>query len=95
MVVQNIVGHMTPEMTSHYTAHADRKTKREKLALMPSFNALIAETRRTNLVEQTRRQVLRIVKDADDETLYRVASILLPPKPKRLLLRNRGPEKSK
>ena len=95
VVVQNIVGHMTPEMTAHYTAHADRKTKREKLALMPSFNALIAETRRTNLVEQTRRQVLRIVKDADDETLYRVASILLPPKPKRLLLRNTGPEKSK
>ena len=95
VVVQNIVGHMTPEMTAHYTAHADRKTKREKLALMPCFNAMIAETRRTNLVEQTRRRLLQLIKNADDETLNRVASMLLPPKPKRSLLRNTEPEKSK
>lgn len=95
VVVQNIVGHMTPDMTAHYTAHADRKTKREKLALMPCFNAMIAETRRTNLVEQTRRRLLQLIKNADDETLNRVASILIPPKPKKSLLRNTAPEKPK
>lgn len=95
VVVQSIVGHMTPEMTAHYTAHADLKTKREKLALMPSFNALIAETRRTNLVEQTRWQIISVIKKADDETLNRVASMLLPPKVRKSLLRSTGLEKSK
>jgi len=33
VVVQSIVGHMTPEMTSYYSAHADRVTKREKMEL--------------------------------------------------------------
>ena len=94
VVVQNIVGHMTPEMTAHYTAHSDRKTKREKLAMLPCFKGMIAETRRTNLIEQTRRQLLRAVKNADDDTLNRIASILLPAKPRRLLLRNTELEKS-
>lgn len=95
VVVQSIVGHMTPEMTAHYTAHADRRTKREKLAALPCFSALVKETRRKVLVEQMRRACLRAVKEADDATLNRVASILLPVKPKRSLLRNTEPGKSK
>lgn len=84
---------MTAEMTAHYTAHADRKTKREKLALMPSFTALVTETRRTNLVEQTRRQIIRIIKTADDETIHRAAALLIQPKVRRSLLHNTEPEK--
>ena len=86
---------MTPEMTAHYTAHADRKTKREKLAALPCFRALVAETKRTVLIEQTRRAVIDSLKSADDETLARVASLILPTKPKRSLLRNTALEKSK
>lgn len=94
VVVQSIVGHMTPEMTAHYTAHADRKTKREKLSMLPYFDSMTAETRRTNLVEQTRIRLLDIIKKADDATLNRVAAILMPAKPKKLLLRSKEPEKS-
>ena len=95
VVVQSIVGHMTPEMTAHYTAHADRKTKREKLAALPCFRALVTETERKVLVEQTRSKVIAAIKSADAELLNRVAALLLPPKPKRSLLRNTEPEKSK
>lgn len=94
VVVQSIVGHMTPEMTAHYTAHADRKTKREKLAALPYFKALTHNVERNILIEQKRLQVLEAVKKIDSDTLNRIAAILLPVKPKRSLLRNTEPEKS-
>ena len=95
VVVQSIVGHMTPEMTAHYTAHADRKTKREKLAALPCFKALVTETKRKVLTEQTRRAIMDAIKSADDETVARVASLVLPVKPRRSLLHSTAPEKSK
>lgn len=91
VVVQSIVGHMTSEMTAHYTAHADRETKREKMAMLPNFSALVGETRRINLLEQTRAALIEKIKAADDETISRIASILLPRKSKKLLLRNTAP----
>lgn len=94
VVVQSIVGHMTPEMTAHYTAHADRKTKREKLAALPCFKALTNNVERTILMEQKRSQVIEAIKKADSDTLNRIAAILLPVKPKKSLLRNTEPEKS-
>ena len=36
-VVQSILGHMSPEMTKHYQAHTDRKTKEKFLSLLPNF----------------------------------------------------------
>ncbi|MPM46657.1 hypothetical protein SDC9_93362 [bioreactor metagenome] len=36
-VVQSILGHMSPEMTKHYQAHADREAKEKYLAQMPDF----------------------------------------------------------
>ena len=36
-IVQSILGHMSPEMTKHYQAHADRKAKEKYLSLMPDF----------------------------------------------------------
>ncbi len=36
-VVQSILGHMSPEMTKHYQAHADRQAKEKYLAQMPYF----------------------------------------------------------
>lgn len=95
VVVQSIVGHMTPEMTSHYTAHADRQTKREKMALIPHFSALVGETRRSNLVEQTRAAVIEKIATASDEVLNRIAAMLLPQKPRRLLLHNKALEMPK
>lgn len=95
VVVQSIVGHMTSEMTEHYTAHADRATKREKLSMLPNFNAFVSETRRTNLVEQTRSQLIRFIENADNDTLSRIAAMILPPKPKRLSLRSIEQDTSK
>lgn len=93
VVVQSIVGHMTPEMTTHYTAHADRKTKQEKMTMLPNYSRLIGETTRRNLVEQTRALLIAKIEAADDATLQKVASILLEKKPKRSPLRNTIPGK--
>ena len=38
-VVQSIVGHMSPEMTAHYTAHATLEDKRRGIEAMPEFIA--------------------------------------------------------
>ena len=92
VVVQSIVGHMTPEMTAHYTSHADRKTKREKLAALPCFKALSNGVERNVMTEQKRLQVIEAIKKADSDTLNRIAAILLPVKPKKSLLRNTEPE---
>ena len=94
VVVQSIVGHMTPEMTAHYTSHADRKTKREKLAALPCFKALTNGVERNVIIEQKRLQVIEAIKKADSDTLNRIAAILLPVKVKKSLLRNTEPGKS-
>ena len=43
-VVQSIVGHMTPEMTRHYSDHASLEAKREKMQLLPDFMQLTADS---------------------------------------------------
>ena len=35
--MQSVLGHMSPEMTKHYQAHADREAKEKYLAKMPDF----------------------------------------------------------
>jgi integrase len=94
VVVQSIVGHMTKEMTEHYTSHADRATKREKLAALPMFKALTVQTRRKELTEQTRQQIIKAIQTADDDMLNRIALIVLPVKPKKSLPHSTVPEKS-
>lgn len=37
VIVQSILGHMTPEMTKHYQRHADHKAKATALKAMPDF----------------------------------------------------------
>ena len=39
VIVQSIMGHMTPEMTRHYQRHADLEQKTEALKAMPDFIA--------------------------------------------------------
>jgi type I site-specific restriction endonuclease len=85
---------MTKEMTEHYTSHADRATKREKLAALPMFKALTVQTRRKELTEQTRQQIIKAIQTADDDMLNRIALIVLPVKPKTSRLHNTEPEKS-
>ena len=45
-IVQSIVGHMTPEMAKHYSAHASLSAKREQMRQLPEFMMLTGlETR--------------------------------------------------
>ena len=43
-VVQSIVGHMTPEMTKHYTAHATMEDKRKNMLTMSNLLPITAES---------------------------------------------------
>ena len=36
-IVQSVLGHMSPEMTKHYQAHADREAKEKYLIQLPDF----------------------------------------------------------
>jgi integrase len=95
VIVQSIIGHMTKEMTAHYTAHADRQTKKEKLAALPYFRGMLQMCERKILIQQLRERIISAVKIADSATLEKVAALLMvEPKTKTSLLRNTEPEKS-
>ncbi|MDD5599966.1 MAG: site-specific integrase [Victivallaceae bacterium] len=55
-VVQSVLGHMSPEMTKHYQAHADRKAKEKYLSQMPDFlgnaNSPLLDTNDKHIREQ-------------------------------------------
>ena len=64
---------MTPEMTAHYTAHADRDTKREKMLMLPYMTGIIKKTYRALLTEQKREDLIHKIKTSDRETIDRIA----------------------
>ena len=71
-IVQSIVGHMTPEMTKHYSAHASLSAKREQMRQLPEFMMLTGlETREDE--------------SADREELHRLISTLPIEKVRELL----------
>ncbi len=81
VIVQSIVGHMTPEMTRLYMAHADIDAKRKGMLRMRSIIGLreSSETFRRILIEQSRRQLVRFITEkADDREIVRLANELLP-----------------
>lgn len=81
VIVQSIVGHMTPEMTRLYMAHADIDAKRKGMLRMRAVPWLqeTSETWRRILVEQSRRQLVRFIAEkADDREIVRLANELLP-----------------
>lgn len=76
VIVQSIVGHMTPEMTAHYTAHADIKTKRDMMKKLPSFSKLLpVRIDRAVLREQIREKIKNFVDQAPDELLLKFAEL--------------------
>lgn len=76
VIVQSIVGHMTPEMTAHYMAHADIKTKRDMMNLMPNFTKMLpVRIDRVVLREQIRERLKRTVDEASDELLLKFAEL--------------------
>lgn len=69
-IVQGIVGHMTPELTKHYSAHATLEDKREKLKQLPSFLSLISETPQIATEADAKRNELHaIINTLSDDAL--------------------------
>ena len=73
-VVQSIVGHMSPEMTAHYTAHATLEDKRRGIEAIPEFIA--APTPPTAMIEEDaeRAALLREIEALPTEELKRILS---------------------
>lgn len=59
-IVQSIVGHMTPEMTKHYSAHASLEAKREKMKKLPEF-LMLSEPVGNSAEEADRNELVSIV----------------------------------
>lgn len=72
-VVQSILGHMSPEMTRHYQAHADREAKEKYLAKLPT---LIGGTPSSRGPEISRQEVIRQVQMLSPEQLKAVAEFI-------------------
>ena len=56
-IVQSIVGHMTPEMTKHYSAHASLSAKREQMRQLPEF--MMLSSMGTRDIEAAEREELQ------------------------------------
>lgn len=75
-VVQSILGHMSPEMTKHYQAHADREAKEKYLAKLPNF---IGQSEVKAIGGQTSdllRQIQRRISSLSEQQLEKLQSFL-------------------
>ncbi|WP_294477768.1 tyrosine-type recombinase/integrase [uncultured Victivallis sp.] len=72
-VVQSILGHMSPEMTRHYQAHADREANEKYLAKLPT---LIGGTSEIPALELSRQEVIRQIQTLSPEQLNAVAEFI-------------------
>jgi integrase len=76
VIVQSIVGHLTPEMTAHYMAHADINTKRDMMKRLPNFTKLLpVRIDRSLLRDQIRERLKRAIDEAHDELLLKFAEL--------------------
>jgi len=75
-VVQSILGHMSPEMTKHYQAHADREAKEKYLAKLPNF---IGQSEVKAIGGQTSdllRQIQQRISSLSEQQLEKLQSFL-------------------
>lgn len=59
LVVQSILGHMSPEMTKHYQSHADRQAKEKYLSQMPNFLDAPHSTAQITISSDPERELLK------------------------------------
>lgn len=74
-IVQSILGHMSPEMTKHYQAHADRKAKEKYLAKMPDFLSSSDKPLLTNS-EPERDQLEQLIKQLPIEDIRTILDFI-------------------
>ena len=75
-VVQSILGHMSPEMTKHYQAHADREAKEKYLSKLPDFISRAEMKAIGSTDEDLRRQLLRKIEIMPDWQLEKISAFL-------------------
>lgn len=67
MIVQNVVGHMTLELTKHYQAHASREITRQKLMQMPDIMDFPVQPVLPVLdIEELRKELINIIGNSMD-----------------------------
>ncbi len=67
-VVQSVLGHMSPEMTKHYQAHADRQAKEKYLLQLPNF----LNSSQVLPVSNSRQKLLEIVESLNENEVEKV-----------------------
>lgn len=75
LVVKDIVGHVSRQMTELYQKHADNQIKREKLMLMPDFMGIGVETPKIaehNQQEPQREELRRLVDVLPIQTIEKI-----------------------
>lgn len=75
-VVQSILGHMSPEMTRHYQAHADREAKEKYLAKLPNFIGTPEIEDIKPAEEEERNKLISTIESLSHEKLRKVADFL-------------------
>ena len=75
-VVQSILGHMSPEMTKHYQAHADREAKEKYLAKMPDFIGHAEVKNIESSENQIRTELIRKIQHMSHEQLIKVVDFV-------------------
>ncbi len=69
LVVKDIVGHVSPQMTELYQKHADNRVKREKLMLMPDFMGLDAPESPRLEFNSERQELMSLIDILPDESI--------------------------
>lgn len=78
LVVKDIVGHVSPQMTELYQKHADNRLKREKLLQMPDFMGMSAKIEQPLLeVELERTQLKELADSADINKIKQAIDLLM------------------
>lgn len=76
LIVKDIVGHVSPQMTELYQKHADNSMKREKLMQMPDLMGLsqadIEDEPQTALIESERDQLIKLANEMPLETVKEI-----------------------
>ena len=75
-VVQSILGHMSPEMTKHYQAHADREAKEKYLSQMPDFIGYTEVKNIESSENQIRTELIRKIQHMSHEQLIKVVDFV-------------------
>jgi integrase len=77
LVVKDIVGHVSPQMTELYQRHADNRLKREKLLQMPDFMGLAGDSLKSLPgAEPEREKLMKLVQSADIEKVKQAINLL-------------------